>query len=177
MQFEEAWNVYGGVAVCAARQYATRFSREEQRQLARIGLWMAVRSAPFHQLSSQSQRYAYINTCVRQETIRELRAFGYIPQRKGIPKAHGDALSLDEVVTEEGETREELLPAPDDVQGAAELGWALSQLPPVTRSIILMSELGGYKHHEIGVALGLGAHAAQLRKSRGMAKLRALMAS
>jgi RNA polymerase sigma-70 factor, ECF subfamily len=66
-------------------------------------------------------------------------------------------------------------PAPS--AGARHLGldFALAALPPAQRAVVVLKEIEGYSHEEIGGLLGIRAGASRVRLVRAMRRLRQLL--
>ena len=66
-------------------------------------------------------------------------------------------------------------PRPDAQAAAADLERALAALPPITRTVVLLHEVEGYKHHEIAQMLGRTTGFSKSQLARAHLRLRGLL--
>ncbi len=66
-------------------------------------------------------------------------------------------------------------PRPDVQAAAADLERALATLPPLTRTVVLLHDVEGYRHHEIARMLGRSAGFSKSQLARAHLRLRGLL--
>jgi RNA polymerase sigma factor (sigma-70 family) len=66
-------------------------------------------------------------------------------------------------------------PRPDVQAASVDLERALAALPPLTRTVVLLHDVEGYKHHEIAAMLGRSTGFSKSQLSRAHLRLRGLL--